>query len=343
MACSSCARCTPRSIACACVVSSWVSACATSARRDAVLVAIARQRGATARRRRRSRRAAAAPRRATRAENSPARARAGAQPRRLEIGGARLRARLARLDAAPDPPQRSGSHAMSIGSWKRSSTGRRPSCPEARGPRRRGLDGRARCSPRRRAVGKYAARAGRTSACAWRSWASAAARFWFDDADLRLERVQPRDRRSAPTSRRAAARRAAAATFQPSSFLVRAARRRWAGRSRGRRVQRREQREPRPSADAPRATPQATPHLRSGPPRITPRSCAAPRRCAPEPSKPQAVEIEVHDRRRVERQHWLKMQAADDRDAERPAQLRAGRRCRAPAAARRAAPPASSS
>ena len=59
--------------------------------------------------------------------------------------------------------------------------------------------------------------------------------------------------------------------------------------------------------------------------------------------QPQAIEIQVHDRRRVERQHLADDQAADDGDAERLAQLRAFTRCPASAAAPRAAPPSSSS
>ena len=63
--------------------------------------------------------------------------------------------------------------------------------------------------------------------------------------------------------------------------------------------------------------------------------------CANQP--PSRVHVEINDRRRVERQHLRDEQAADDGDAERAAQLGAGARCRAPAAARRAARPSWSS
>ncbi len=55
--------------------------------------------------------------------------------------------------------------------------------------------------------------------------------------------------------------------------------------------------------------------------------------------QPQAIQIQIDDRRRVERQHLADGKAADDRDAERLAQLRAFARIPASAAARRAAPP----
>ena len=60
---------------------------------------------------------------------------------------------------------------------------------------------------------------------------------------------------------------------------------------------------------------------------------------------PQAepVEREVDDRRRVEREQLAQDQPAHDRDAERPPQLVAHARCRAPAAARRGWRPSSSS
>ena len=57
----------------------------------------------------------------------------------------------------------------------------------------------------------------------------------------------------------------------------------------------------------------------------------------PEPQA-EAIEVEIDHRRRVERQHLAHDQAADDGDAERPAQLAAVAEARSPAAARRTSP-----
>ena len=63
-------------------------------------------------------------------------------------------------------------------------------------------------------------------------------------------------------------------------------------------------------------------------------------RCA---HRPEAVEIQIDDGSRVEREHLAHEQAADDRDARAAGASPRRRRHRAPAAARRASPPSSSS
>ncbi len=200
MACSSCARCTPTSIACACVALSWVSACSdVRARGDARRVAVPREL---------ERPLEAGDGLVEEPALRVERRAAGSSPWRAPPGGSAARTRGRRRSPARSPrwtrrsvgcgPTGRAPTTMSMGSWSRGGV---PGVDAAVAQGRRCLA--AGQPPRPRDRRKVRGTGSLTSARAWRSWASAAASSgWRRRPALRARasRGSPKSSHQAPRS-----------------------------------------------------------------------------------------------------------------------------------------------